>query len=426
MLNSLRRLVDVPDADLFETLSEGIRRIVDNAASLDETARRLVGIGDFRGSEVMRGFAEEEAGKALVLIDFVRCPRDSEKRLETLKRFRGHVAKRIHAMACSYPKLWTFKMLELLVEVKCRPWHCDGPNGVDWIFRNSIREEREQLLYVDYVQDVSDGSDGAFCWTDPASLPQIGESREYQVPDCIKLVQALNRAGVVSTAGLAEVADIWRGFKPASDTQRFELWDMIQCTLNRTMPVGDALDETGRNFIVWHWSFPLWSLEIREPQLKEDDLRSLREDRACAIKSMEEAEAKRDPPPEISRAKVEELSAAYAAWRNDVDQLSIRRIGGMKLLTPEDIAKHLALPSYAHVRDLLAGLSERERVALVALGWYGRGPRETPDWTKNYDNARGSSVIHDYRYQIGLGGYWRTGLARWESKPRPFQAGSFR
>jgi len=65
MLNSLRRLADVPDAALFETLSEGMRRIVDNAASLDETVRRLVGIGDFRGSEVMRGFAEEEAGKAL-------------------------------------------------------------------------------------------------------------------------------------------------------------------------------------------------------------------------------------------------------------------------------------------------------------------------------------------------------------------------
>ena len=131
---SILNLEQLSDIALYETLSEGMPLIVDNATNLDDTARRLYRDEEYRASEVMRGFAEEEAAKVLILIDYVRCPRSWEQRAQVLKRFYGHVAKRIHAMACDFPRIASFKELSSLVEGECRPWYLDGPNGIDWIF----------------------------------------------------------------------------------------------------------------------------------------------------------------------------------------------------------------------------------------------------------------------------------------------------
>ena len=145
----LERLAD--DA-LFRELSEGMPLIFDNAAGLDESARRLYRDGALRASDIVRGFGEEEAAKVLILIDYVRCPRGFKKRGEILKRFYSHVAKRIYAITCSYPKIASFGELSKLVESECRPWYLDGPNGIDWILPNAISAEREQALYVDYMR----------------------------------------------------------------------------------------------------------------------------------------------------------------------------------------------------------------------------------------------------------------------------------
>ena len=51
------------DERLFGELAEGIPLIEENAVGLDETARRLHQEEEYRVSEVIRGFAEEEAAK---------------------------------------------------------------------------------------------------------------------------------------------------------------------------------------------------------------------------------------------------------------------------------------------------------------------------------------------------------------------------
>ena len=140
--------------------------IVDNAVSLDETAHRLYREKESRASEIMQGFAEEEAAKFLILIDFVRCPRDSDRRAQVLKRFYDHVEKRVYAMTCSYPRIASFRELSELVDSECRSYYLDGPNWVDWISPNSISANREQALYVDYVRDITDAV-GEYHWTTP-------------------------------------------------------------------------------------------------------------------------------------------------------------------------------------------------------------------------------------------------------------------
>ena len=284
MKRAILDLEQLSDNALFETLSEGMPLIVGNAEGFDETARRLYRDGEFRASEVMRGFAEEEAAKVLILVDYVRCPRSWERRAQLLKRFYGHVAKRTHAIACDFPRIASFRELSDLVESECCPWYLDGPNGVDWIFPNSISEKREHDLYVDYVRDVTDAA-GACHWIAPA--PPIRFLSEYQPSDCVTLVRSLFEAGALSTSGLAEIADVWRSFAPVPNTDRGELRRLIVETLDRLALRSSAIEEETTRFIISHWPFPLWPLTMKEPRADDGDLDGLREERKRAVEWIE-------------------------------------------------------------------------------------------------------------------------------------------
>ena len=420
--HAIRKLEQLSDIDLFETLSEGMPLIVDNATSLDETARRLCRDGEFRASEVMRGFAEEEAAKVLILIDYVRCPSESGRKAQVLSRFYGHVAKRIHAMASEYPRIASFGELSELVERECRPWYLDGPNDIDWIFRNSISAKRDRDLYVDYVQDVTDAA-GACFWIAPA--PSDDFRSQYPASDCVMLVQCLSRAGAVSAGGLVEIADVWRGFAPDPYTDREELHCLILETLDRFARLCGAVDEADARFIVDHWPFPLWPLTIGEPRRYDGDLDGLREEREFTIEWIMETEAKRDPAPAISRSKVEKLNAAYTAWQGHIHACKPRQAesqhNGFVFRPAEDFS---GLPSYLALQDMFRDLTGDERAALLALGWFAR--EHVADWPRNYERAVKAEPTTDENYQIGCACYWLAGLERWEEKPRPFQAGRLR
>ena len=425
MRRAIGDLEQFADKRLFEELSEGMPLIVDNAARLDDTAHRLHRDGEFRASEIMRGFAEEEAAKFLILIDYVRCPRNSEHRTQVLKRFYGHVAKRIHAMACSYPRIASFGELSELVESECRPWYLDGPNGVDWIFPNSIAAEREQGLYVDYVRDITDTA-GAYRWTTP-DAPSPGLS-QYATPDSVTLAQALSLAGAGSAEGLAEIAHIWRQFVPEPDTDRDELQDSIVHTLDRLAHCGYAVDKPTMRLVVSHWPFPLWPLTVKEPRPPDGDLEGLRELRQSTIDWIEETEAQRDPAPAILRSKVEELNDAYAAWKRDADarprNAAADEDTGLRIRRSGDLAKDFELPSWECLQDMFRKLTVKERAALLALGWYAR--EGVSDWPRIYARAVKQEPTTDERYQIGCACYWLDGLDRWEEKPQQFQAGRWR
>ena len=412
-----------PDERLFRQLAEGIPLIVENAVSLDETAQHLHRQEDFRASEIFRGFAEEEAAKVLILIDLVRCPRDWKKRTKIPKRFYGHVAKRIYAMTCSYPRIASFKEFCELVQTECRPYYLDGPNSVDWIFWNNIAAKRGQNLYVDYTQELSD-EPGDYHWiVPPAPLPW---NRRYKTPDCVKLSQALSEAGAGSPHGLAMIAKIWRRFVPVPETDREELYGLIALTLDRLGESGlNSADESSKSFIVTYWPFPLWPLTIKEPLGKEDDLKKLREERERTIEWIEEKEAKRNPPPAISRSKVEALSEAHAAWAREVNARGGGRstsVGGLRIRSGADISKDFELPSYKRLTEMYGELPEDERAALLALAWFGR-EIGVADWSHIYAQARDMVGPPDEGYDIGLGSYWLAGLDRWGKSPQPFEAG---
>ena len=158
MTPALLSLAGCPDGHLFEEIAAGVPLIVENAEGLDAAARRLFEAGEHRASDIIRGFAEEEAAKVPVLLDAVRC--ESSRRLDVLKCYHSHLAKRIYALTCTFPNIQTFGELGKLVAGERQPYYLDGPNSVDWIFRNSITAEREMTIYVDYVRDLTAESSG--------------------------------------------------------------------------------------------------------------------------------------------------------------------------------------------------------------------------------------------------------------------------
>ena len=136
MKGAVLELAKWSDSRLFEEAAAGIPLIAENAKSLNETAQRLYSAREYQASEIIRGFAEEEAAKVLILLDALRCP--PERRLDTLKCFDIHLAKRIYALTCSFPNILSFGELGDLVAHERQPYYLDGPNSVDWIFTNSI------------------------------------------------------------------------------------------------------------------------------------------------------------------------------------------------------------------------------------------------------------------------------------------------
>ena len=211
------------------------------------------------------------------------------------------------------------------------------------------------------------------------------------------------------------------------DTDRRELRRLILETLDRLALRSRPVEEETARFIISHWPFPLWPLTIKEPRPDDGDLASLREERKLTVEWIESTEAKRDPPPAISRATVEDISEAYAAWENDIEARESRSSasdgGGLRFRSSADAARDFDLASYLHAKNKLAALSDEERAALVALGWFAR--EQIANWPRIYERAINMTPTLDEVYQIGLGCYWLSGLDRWESTPQPFSAGQW-
>lgn len=156
---AMAKLAACPVTVLVETLSEGLALIAEHVAALESAIAQP---SVRQASAATRVVSEEEAGKYLVLLDVVRCARASgHTKSKQLKRANNHLAKGIYARAAEIRPA-TFGELLDYVETLRRSDYLDGPNDVDWIFRNEIEARREEQLYVDFVE-----TDDGDVWQSP-------------------------------------------------------------------------------------------------------------------------------------------------------------------------------------------------------------------------------------------------------------------
>jgi hypothetical protein len=172
--------------------------------------------------DILQLFAEEEAAKALLIFDAVRCPRayqDEFKRL--IGGFGNHLAKGI------YIKYYGLQLVDLrearsVVDSKRQMVYRDGDYG-EFIAQNSVLYMREKRLYVSYARR----DDNTHVWDAPYPADLLfGDI----VPSAIiRVAEALNALGFFSREGLQLVSDHWSqihlqdpvsGYPPIADPQR--------------------------------------------------------------------------------------------------------------------------------------------------------------------------------------------------------------
>ena len=252
-------------------MAEGLSAIAENCQVLDDSAEALALANQWRGARVLRTIADEEAGKFLILLDAVRLGRDNQRKLRgQLSRANDHLAKGLYCKA-SEIRPADFEELQRYLQDQRATLYLDGPNDVDWMFRNQVLANREEVLYVDLVD-----SEGVIGWLTPARYDAIQMS---SIPSAVRLVRSLATLGCCSSAALPLITDVWEGFVPGPKTH----WQEVERRVHETIDRLDAGGLIGAGFmpmdgrlIISSWTFPLHSIVLDRIVVSPDELRNRR------------------------------------------------------------------------------------------------------------------------------------------------------
>jgi hypothetical protein len=265
---AIPKLASLRPPALLSALAEGMALVAEHVAALERAAEAHKGPETPRAVEAIRMISDEEAGKFLILLDTARCAFASNAvKSSQLRRTAYHIAKGIYARAADIRPA-DFAELLRFVDGLRRSHYLDGPNDVDWIFRNEIEADREERLYVDYVE-----TDDGDTWLTPQRFDDLGVPRHSS--GAVELVGALARAGFCDARVLGVTANVWRDFTPTPETRWGENEQRALETLEQ-IPAGavssDLCDgDVGR--IRASWTFPLYDVDVSRI---DEDLEALR------------------------------------------------------------------------------------------------------------------------------------------------------
>lgn len=253
------------DPEFFAEMSTGMRAVLRNALSLAEDARSLAENGCHRSTALLSGLAEEEGAKYFVLLDAVRSTKGAV-RANQLKRFNDHLAKGLYANYVSIAPASFGEVLNFL-DGKRQSLYLDGPNDIDWIFRNQILQNREEIMYVDYV-DMGDEHQ----WVEPT--PPVSGFFRFCEPRSVSFANSLSLAGFDDPRALATIAELWRGVTFNPEDHWIKCHDFNNKTLH-SLAERNLLTEYGATNaarIAWDWLFPLHSADLKCVEVKRTDL----------------------------------------------------------------------------------------------------------------------------------------------------------
>lgn len=142
----------------FRRISEGVDAILDNAAILLDEAALLTGANRYERAEFLIGTAQEEMGKAYILLDMCRV--DLARRLDVLRRlcraFYDHVRKHVYfdLSAHSYPGIETLPEVQHYFRLGAQKWRQGSVEDGEPDMPNDTFFLREANLYVDVGMDA--------------------------------------------------------------------------------------------------------------------------------------------------------------------------------------------------------------------------------------------------------------------------------
>ena len=268
-------LAHLPEAQLFSEIANGLQLVADSALRLEADAQLLSDHNRARGCNLLANLAEEEAGKYLVLLDSVRCPRNLPVLERQLNRFYDHLAKGLYAQACMLSPS-DFGEVARYLDRERRALYLDGDGELEWICRNSILQRRETYMYVDYVR-----TDSGHSWEipieDALGLPALHSTRS-----AVTLAKSLDDIGCSQVEALSVIAEIWRPVEMREGFHWTELRTLNQRTLTQLHAEGLLRQQPTDvyQYIIDRWSFPLHSLDLK---LVKNDSEHLRRRQTTAI-----------------------------------------------------------------------------------------------------------------------------------------------
>ena len=266
-VRAIKDLTQLAEPEFFSAIAEGLNLIVKNVTKLWDAAALLSKEEKGHPARVLAIIAEEEAAKALILIDAVRCPKlPADRFANQLGRFNDHLAKGLYAKGYMLRAV-TLADLQAYINLDRKEFYLDGPNDVDWIFRNEVIQRREGALYVDYV-----ASDEEKMWFDPSVAEDLGLN--LRPPKSVSMVQAFYDAGFFRKEALEAVAEIWRPSPPAMNTHFQEIRKLSYSTL-KSMESRGLLEHPSSiySWLLDEWQFPMYDLDLSEITVSRDALR---------------------------------------------------------------------------------------------------------------------------------------------------------
>jgi hypothetical protein len=195
-----RALKHLAHAERLDFIAAGLPLIVASAQGFWDAGDRLK--DSPREAAVLQGFAEEEAAKALILVDLARCPTQKvEGRIGSIvKNFYSHLARLIYAKAQTWRPV-DVKQLQKYIDAERQGHYLEGGMS-EYIVPNWTIYSRESALYV----DIEMHEDAVPQWNDPWVFSRIGLPAD---PSALRLVRALAAVGAFSRQGLHALSEIW-------------------------------------------------------------------------------------------------------------------------------------------------------------------------------------------------------------------------
>ena len=266
---AIRDLAQLSDTDFLHALSIGMQLVVRHVDRLWAGTCLLNDQKQFQAGRVLAKIAEEEATKFLILLDAVRCPKQRSDLLGAqLGRFNCHLAKGLYAKASMY-RPGTLDELQSYVDLDRDSFYLDGPNHLDWIFRNEVIEGRESTFYVDYIH-----RDEGHQWTDPTQLGDVLGSAVK--PSAVHAMNCLHGAGISTAGALVSIAELWRVKEIEPQTPCTEIFAWNRDTLALLDSRGQLNQQSNHNlrWIANDWQFPMYSLDLTMRKIERDTLRT--------------------------------------------------------------------------------------------------------------------------------------------------------
>lgn len=269
---SLGRVVQLPKVKRLDAIAEGLGLLVEHVETLRGDLVCLVEAGRPRASALVADGSQEEAAKVLILLDLVRMGFRNQKAANgQVARFYSHLARCIYAeVAAMRPAC--FAEIRSLVDPLRESHYLDGPNDVDWIFRNQLLTRREETLYVDYVEDEDDSQR----WVTPAAYDQSNLWISTGVED---LVIALRQCGCTSRLGLEVVARAWSRRTLEDSTPWREAAQINAEIVDELLAKGLArpgVTPRDVHLVRDTWPFPMGSLDLSPINVPQSELQQRR------------------------------------------------------------------------------------------------------------------------------------------------------